>query len=277
MNTFRKKQKRLFKIMKTLIIFSAIFIFAYIGAQPYVAGFNQTLAIVVNYICDGLVLINLAIIFVYYSKYGKSDSFLTSVEYEINDAGFYISSREENTRTDYLNAVAEDLKSNNFSVDKNVTVNDFTFDVRAFKKKEFFYIADIDSLDKNDVVAYLEEIIDDITVKSLKRKGNAVLCFITDKAQDDAVALSKMITPLGKKETIKISIAIVEPETKRVYFRGNEDSVCRKLTANFVMNCDIPIKDKYISRDKVPFQYDLEEKMKDFNIKDFKNGNFYRQ
>ncbi len=275
MNEFRKKQKKLFKIMKILIVFSAVFIFAYIGAQPYVADFSKILAVVINYVCDALVLVNLMIIFIYYSKYGKSDSFLTSVEYEINDAGYYITSREESTREDYLNAVADDLKSNNFSVDKNITVNDFTFDIRAYKKKEFFYIANIDLIDKNDVVAYLDEVIYDITVKYIKRKGNAVLCFITDKAQDDAVALSKMITPLGKKETIKISIAIVEPETKKVYFRGNEESICRKLTANYIMNCDIPIKDKYISKDKLPFQYELEEKMKGFNIKDFKDGNFY--
>ncbi|MGN1420100.1 MAG: hypothetical protein ACI4XC_01120 [Eubacterium sp.] len=275
MNEFRKKQKKLFRIMKTLIVFSAVFIFVYIGAQPYVANFSQTLAIAINYVCDGLVIVNLVIIFFYYSKYGKSDSFLTSVEYEINDAGYYITSREESTEEDYLNTVIEDLKSNNFSIDKNITINTFTFDVRAYKKKEFFYIANIDALDKNDVIAYLDEVINDITVKNLKRKGNAVLCFITNKAQDDAVALSKMITPLGKKETIKISVAIVEPETKKVYFRGNEESVCRKLTANYVMNCDIPIKDKYIHREKLPFQHELEEKMKNFNIKDFKDGNFY--
>lgn len=275
MNEFRKKQKTLFKTMKMLIVFSVVFIFVYIGAQPYVASYNQTLAIAINYACDCLVLINLAIIFVYYSKYGKSDSFLTSVEYEINDAGYYITSREEASRTDYLNAVVDDLKSNGFSVSKNIAVNDFTFDLRAYKRKEFFYIADIDALDKNDVIAYLQEVIDDITVKNLKRKGNAVLCFITDKAQDDAVALSKMVTPLGRKDVIKISVAIVEPETKRVYFRGNEESVCRRLTANYVMNCDIPIKDKYICKDKLPFQYEIEEKMKTFNIKDFKDGNFY--
>lgn len=275
MNEFRKKQKKLFRIMKTLIVFSAVFIFVYIGAQPYVANFSQTLAIAINYVCDGLVIVNLVIIFFYYSKYGKSDSFLTSVEYEINDAGYYITSREESTEEDYLNTVIEDLKSNNFSVDKNITVNTFTFDVRAYKKKEFFYIANIDALDKNDVIAYLDEVINDITVKNLKRKGNAVLCFITNKAQDDAIALSKMITPLGKKETIKISVAIVEPETKKVYFRGNEESVCRKLTANYVMNCDIPIKEKYIHREKLSFQHELEEKMKNFNIKDFKDGNFY--
>ncbi|MGN1329689.1 MAG: hypothetical protein ACI4V4_08345 [Eubacterium sp.] len=275
MNEFRKKQKKLFKIMKALIIFSAVFIFLYIGARPYVADFNQTLAIAINYACDILVIVNLVIIFLYYSKYGKSDSFLTSVEYEINDAGYYITSREETQRADYLNAVTEDLKSNNFSIDKNITVNDFTFDVRAYGKKEFIYICDINLLDKNDVVAYLDEVIHDITVKNLKRKGNVVLCFITDKAQDDAIALSKMITPLGKKEVIKISIAIVEPETKKVYFRGNEESICRKMTANYVMNCDIPIKKQYICYDKLPFQYELEEKMKSFNIKDFKDGNFY--
>lgn len=275
MKKLRKKQKKLFRIMKILIIFSAAFIFLYIGVQPYIADYSNILAVVVNYICDGLVIANMILIFVYYSKYGKCDSVLTSAEYEINDAGYYITSRKETARSDYLKAVCDDLKSNGYSVSKNITVNDFTFDIRAYKKKEFFYITDIDSLDKNDLLAYLDEAIVDITIKNLKRKGNAVLCFITDKAQENAVALSKMITPLGKKETIKIAIAVVEPENKIVYFRGNEESVCRKLIANYIMNCEIPIKEQFIHREKLQFQYDLEDKMEKFNLKDFKDGSFF--
>ncbi len=275
MNKFRKKQKRLFAALKALIVFTIVFIFVYIGAQPYIADFNQTLDLVFNYLCDILVIITLVVIFVYYSKYSKCDSFLTSVEYEINDAGYYFTSRTESECSDYLNAVYNDLHSNCFAMSKDIEINDFTFDLRAYKKKEFIYTAVIEDLDKNDVVAYLDEVIDDITIKNLKRKGNAVLCFITDKANDDAVELSKTVTPLGKKETVKISICIVEPQSKKVYFRGNEESVCRKLTANYIMNCEIPIKDKFIHKDRLPFQLDLEEQMEHFNLKDFRDGKFY--
>ena len=47
------------------------------------------------------------------------------------------------------------------------------------------------------------------------------------------------------------------------------------MIANYVMNCEIPIKDDFIVKDKLPYQARLEEKMKEFNLKDFNNGSFY--
>ncbi len=116
--------------------------------------------------------------------------------------------------------------------------------------------------------------ITDITVNSLKRKGNAVLCLTTDKAEEDAISLSKMITPLGKKEQLKIALAICEPGTGKVYFLGNVQTKCQQMIANFVMNCDVPIKDKYICRDKLQFQLDLAERMKNLTLKDIKSDYF---
>ncbi|MDE6019383.1 MAG: hypothetical protein K2H01_00075, partial [Ruminococcus sp.] len=63
--------------------------------------------------------------------------------------------------------------------------------------------------------------------------------------------------------------------TGNVYFLGNVQTKCQQMIANFVMNCDLPIKEQYIHKDKLQFQYDLAEKMKDFNLKDFKNDNFF--
>ena len=74
MREVRKKQKNFYKFLKSLVIFSVVFIFIYIGAQPYVKSFNETLAVAVNYACDILVIINLVVIFLYYSKYGKVES-----------------------------------------------------------------------------------------------------------------------------------------------------------------------------------------------------------
>lgn len=275
MKKFRKKQRILYKIMKALVIFTAVFIFAYIGAYPYVMEYSKNLAVGINYFCDIDVVICLTIIFVYYSKYGKSDYFLSSIEDEINDAGYYFTSRESVGCDDYVDEMFNDLTSNKYSASKNVNCNDFSFDIRAYKKHDYFYAVAIDDLDKNDVLAYLDEAINDITVKNLKRKGNAVLCFVTNRAGDDAIALSKMITPIGRKMQLKIALAIVEPQSKKVYFQGIKDTRCKKLIANYVMNCDIPIKEKYICKDKLQFQFDIENKMESFNIKDFKNGNFY--
>lgn len=274
MREFRKKQKRLYNLMKAIIIVGAAAIFVYIGAKPYVEDISNTAAMICNYVCDALVILIMVVLFMYFSKYGKSDSFLTSIENELSDTGYYFTSRTEKETVSYTNAMLEDFKNCGYMLNSNVEINEFEFDFKAEKKKEFFYCISLDDADRNDVLAYLDCVIYDITVKNLKRKGNAVLCFITDKAEDDAIALSKMITPLGKKEQIKIAIAICEVSSGRVYFLGNVKTKCQQLTANFVMNCDVPIKEQYIGKERLPFQDELEEKMKSFNIKDFKAGTF---
>lgn len=274
MNEIRKKQKKLYKIMKALVIFGAAFIFIFIGLQPTIKAYNQLLATVLMYVCDAVVVAVLVFLFSYYSKYGKCDSIMTAIENEINDNGYYLTSRKERENNSYIDAVYHDLKNCGYSMNKDVEIADFEFSFKAMKKKEYFYCADVDGLDKNDVLAYLDTVITDITVNSLKRKGNGVLCLITDKAEDDAISLSKMITPLGKKEQLKIAIAICELSTGRVYFLGNTETKCQQMIANFVMNCDVPIKEQYICRDKLPFQLDLAEKVKELTLKDIKSDYF---
>lgn len=275
MREFRNKQKRLKRIMNTVVIATAVYFLVFIGIEPMIAKFSDSLFLAMGYMADVLVVACLIILFTYFSKYGKSDSFLESIEYELSDAGYYITSRPEREQNSYLNAVIKDLREHNFSVDENVTVNDFGFSAIGRKRKEIVYLVDIDRLDKNDVIAYIDSVIYDITAVNVKRKASAVIVFITDKADDGAISLSKMITPLGKKETIKIANAIVETDTSRVYFLGNKISKHQQMIANYVMNCDVPIKDEFISKEKLPFQDELEDKMKSFNIKDFKNGTFY--
>ncbi len=274
MNEIRKKQKKLYKIMKALVIFGAAFIFIFIGLQPTIKAYNPLLATVLMYVCDAVVVAVLVLLFSYYSKYGKCDSIMTTIENEINDNGYYLTSRKERENNSYIDAVYQDLKNCGYSMNKDVEIADFDFSFKAMKKKEYFYCADVDGLDKNDVLAYLDTVITDVTVNSLKRKGNGVLCLITDKAEDDAISLSKMITPLGKKEQLKIAIAICELSTGRVYFLGNNETKCQQMIANFVMNCDVPIKEQYICRDKLPFQLDLAEKVKELTLKDIKSDYF---
>lgn len=74
---------------------------------------------------------------------------------------------------------------------------------------------------------------------------------------------------------MKVSYAIAELSTGRVYFLGNMPTKCQQLTANFVMNCEVPIKDEYIGKEKLPYQDKLEDKMKTFTLSAFKNGEFY--
>lgn len=275
MNEIRIKQRRLYKLMKTLTVFGAIFLVVYIGISPTIAQINQTLSTVLYYICNLIVVAVLVVLFVYYSKYGKVESFFNNAENEINDAGYYLTSRTEKNVDSYCAVVLDDLQKNGFYIDKSLEISELDFYGRAMKRKEFFYIADIINADRNDVLAYLESVIYDLTMSNVKRKGDGILCIITDKAANDAISLSKMITPLGKKEKLKIAIAIAETDTGRVYFLGNDKTKSQQLIANFVMNCDVPIKEQYIGKEKLPFQEEVKEKMKDFNLKDFRNGNFY--
>lgn len=274
MKEFRKKQKRLYAILKTSVLFSALFIFLYIGAKPYVEQLNANAAVILSYVCDALVIAVIGILFIYFSKYGKSDAFLTSVENELSDAGYYLTSRSEKEAKEYMDIMAADLSSCGYSLNKKIEINEFDFHFKAVKGGAFFYCADIEALDRNDILAYIDAVVFDITAKSLKRRADAVICFVTGKAQEDAVALSKFITSFGKKEQIKIAIAICEPACGRVYFLGNVKTKCQQMIVNFVMNCELPVKEQYIAKEKLPFQFELEKKMRSFNIKDFKNGDF---
>lgn len=275
MREIRKKQAKLNKIMKAVLIFAAVFLVIYIGAEPMVAKSSATAAIVLHYFCDALVIASMCIIFTYYSKYSKADAFLTRIENEIADAGYYLTARTEKTSAEYVNAMFEDLKNCGYTIDQNINLNDFEFAFRAYKKKEFFYTVSVDALNRDDILAYADEAINDLTVQKLKRKGDCVICFVTDQADDSAIEISKVITPFGKKEQLKVSYAIAELNTGRVYFLGNMATKCQQLTANFVMNCDVPIKEQYIGREQLPFQQQLEEKMKTFTLAEFKNGTFF--
>lgn len=275
MRELRKKQKRLYKFMKALIIIGIVTIVVYIGAEPMVAAASNPAAIICNYVCDFLVVANMIVIFIYYSKYGKSDSFLNTIEHEISDCGYYFIQNEKNTAKEYLEEKLSLLSGNGFAVESNPEIDEFDFAFTAVKRKEFFYFTDIEDLSREDVTAYLDTVVTDITVHKLKRSGNAVVCFVTDKAQEGAVALSKMITPLGKKEQIKVSVAIVELSSSRCYFLGNMQTKCQQMTASYILNCPVPIPDALKANERLPFQDEIEEKMKQFTVKEFVNGTFY--
>lgn len=275
MREFRKKQKRLYKIMKTIIIFSVIFIFLFIGAQPYVEKFSSAADMVCRYFCDILIIANLCLLFSYYNKYSKSDKFLEAVEYELSDYGSYVTSREETDESAFVKAMQNDFANGGYAVHSDIEIDEFDFSFTASTKKEFFYAAEIESLSRSDILAYIDVVIQDITVHNLKRKGNAVICFVTDKAEEEAIAVSKMITPLGKKEQIKIALAIAEPETGKCYFLGNAKTKCQQIIANYVLKCNIPIPKENIGDIRLSFQNELEKHMEDFDIKSFKNGTFY--
>lgn len=195
MKEIRKKQKKLFKIMKIAVALALVYFVVYVGVAPYIESASAVAAIVCNYINDALVIACLAVVLVYYSKYGKSNAFLTRIEYEIKDCGFYYTQNTPKDRVEFINELVGSFKSNGFAVNSNVEYEELEFDYTAMKRKEFFYVVDVDSLSRDDVLAYLDVVVNDLTVRNLKRSGNCIICFVTDKAEDGAVALSKMPIP----------------------------------------------------------------------------------
>lgn len=275
MKKLRKKQKRLFKIMKTLIIVCIAYLVIYIGASTYIAEASRTAALICAYLSDFLIIANLVVVFVYYSKYGKTNAFLTRTEHEITDCGYYYTQSTPQNADDYTDYLVNRLKNSGFAIQSDVVSDDFVFDFTAMKKKEFFYIIRVEELNKDDVMAYLDTAISDIAIHNLKRAGNGVVVFITDNADEGAVSLSKMITALGKKEQLKIGIAIVEPQNSKCYFLGNMQTKMQQMIVNNIMNCDIPIPENAKFKERLPYQLELEEKMEDFTIKSYLDGSFY--
>lgn len=97
MRELRKKQAKMYKLMKILLVFSVAFIVVYIGVEPMVAKESQTVAIICSYLCDAFVIASMIVLFLYYSKYGKADNYLSRIEHELADAGYYLTARMKKT------------------------------------------------------------------------------------------------------------------------------------------------------------------------------------
>lgn len=275
MKEIRKKQKIMFTAMKILVGITLVYIVVYIGVQPYTEEWGRTAAIVFSYLSDILIVASLAVALIYYSKYGKTNAFLTRIEHEIKDCGYYKINAVPSLPEQYLEGLFEKLKGNGFALESNVEYDGLEFSYTAFKRKEFFYVCGVDDLSKDDILAYLDCAVNDLTVRRLKRSGNCLLVFVTDKAQAGAISLSKMVCTFGKKEQLKIAIAIAEPKSLNCYFLGNMQTKTQSMTAEYLMNSRVPIPEKLKHKEILPFQKELEKHMEDFTIKDYLNGTFY--
>lgn len=275
MKEIRKKQKRLYTAMKIIVAVTLVYIVVYIGIQPYTAEWGSTVSVILSYLSDGLIVVSLAVALIYYSRYGKTNAFLTRIEHEINDCGYYMINADSSNQEACLNSLFDKLKNDGYAIESNVDDDGLEFTYVALKRKEFFYVCDIDDLSKDDVLAYLDSTVNDLTVRRLKRAGNCVIVFITDKAQDGAIALSKMICTFGKKDQLKIAIAIAEPETRKCYFLGNMQTKTQAMTAEYIMNTRVPIPDELKHKEVLEFQKELEKHMEEFTIKSYLDGTFY--
>ncbi len=275
MREFRRKQ-RIFKLARNIaVIATALLLLVLIGFESSLYnGGMQTLALALHYIGEGMVVVSLVLVMLYSSKYAKSDTFLTNVEYELSDCGYYLSQRKSASVEDAYIALRDSLISRAYSLAENTEINELEFALNAAKRNEIVYAVTEHEVDKNDVIAYLDSVVYDLTAIKMRRSGNAVLVFVCDTASEDAVALSKSITAMGRKENLHIALAIDEISSGRVYFLGNNPTKCQQMIAEYVMGCEVPIPDS-LKGERLPFQDELEEHMKQFNIAEYRKGNFF--
>lgn len=275
MKEIRKKQKRLFTAMRAVVAVTLVYIVVYIGVQPYLPQLGTAAVMAFSYLSDILIVAALVLALVYYSRYGKVNAFLTRIEHEIKDCGFYYIAGDKTDEESFLNALFDSLAADGFAMESNVEYDGLELGFTAFKRRESLYVCGIDELSKDDVLAYLDCAVNDLTVRRLKRAGNSLLVFVTDEAQQGAVALSKMICTFGKKEQLKLGICIAEPKTGRCYFLGNMQTKLQSMAVRYVMRSTLPILDKLKSSEPLPFQAELERHMEDFTIKSYLDGTFY--
>ncbi|MBR6392758.1 MAG: hypothetical protein IKS12_05670 [Eubacterium sp.] len=274
MTDFLKKQRAFRRLRNISIIVSAVMIFMYIGAEPYIEkGFGNTapfqLALFV------LVIISMALLFIYESRFAKAAEFIQDIGYEISDSGYYLTTREEKDAAEFTKAAVNDLKADGYRCESAISVNGLEFAAVAVKGNEFIYFVSVDTADKNDIIAYTDSALYDLMQNKLKSKGNCAVVFLCSNADDSAVRLSKSVSrTFSGKKVLKVGYAVAELPTGKIYFRGNEPSVIQKLVARYVLKCDLPIESRLASGDKLPYQSELKNKLKSFDINEFKNGKY---
>ena len=155
MREIRKKQKKLYKAMRILLYAAIAVLVVYIGAEPMVAKASHVAALVMNYVCDALVIASMFMLLMYYSKYGKVDGYLSRIEDELADAGYYLSDRPEREIQPLTAAVLADLDRYGYTIERDLELSEMPFDARAMKKKEFFYVVETEALTRGDILAYL--------------------------------------------------------------------------------------------------------------------------
>ena len=269
------KLKRLKKIKNILVVAAAASVIVYIGVQPALdkAVSNPQIFRIILFV---IVIIAIGIEFYYESHYAGAERFLDDIALQVNDAGYYLTAREESDTESYLNAVKNDLAQCGYKERESTDIDGLEFDELYAKGKEYLYCVTLDSCDRNSIIAYTDAARTDLIRNRLKKSGECVVLFICDEAEESAVELSKSFSRsvMSRYNVITVSPATVEVKTKRVYFLGNRISPAQKLVINNVMNCDFPLKDKFIGKEKLSFQEKLEAEMSDFNIKDFKSGKY---
>ena len=122
-----------------------------------------------NYVCDALVIASMFMLLMYYSKYGKVDGYLSRIEDELADAGYYLSDRPEREIQPLTAAVLADLDRYGYTVERDLELSEMPFDARAMKKKEFFYVVETEALTRGDILAYSDAAFTDLTVQKMKR------------------------------------------------------------------------------------------------------------
>ena len=144
-----------------------------------------------------------------------------------------------------------------YECDPETVTEEFVFLRQMYDRNHSF------SFGKSDVIAYTDAAVNYITSQLMKRSCEGVVLFIGDSVDEKALPLSKQFTKLvtGRHSCVTVHPAILELNSKKVYFLGNDISRAQKMVVHYVMNCDFPIKEQYIGKEKLAFQREFDNEI----------------
>lgn len=273
MKQFNRKLRLLKLLRNALFFIAAAMIVLYASFETSInAWLNNPLSYQI--VLFFVLLITVGYALFYEWRYGDAERYLNDAQCQINDAGYYLTARKQESPGGYVNAVKDDLAASGYRISEEVSCGELAFAFTGTKPFEFFYAVTLDTADGKDIAAYTLAAANDLSQERMKRKGEGVVLFVCRETANSAIAVSKQFTRLqfSRSKTITVYPVIVDLSTRQVYFLGNKICRAQKMAVNYVLNCEIPLKPEYICTEKLPFQQELAEKMEAFDFKAFKNA-----
>lgn len=217
-----------------------------------------------------LILLTLVATF-FFSRYKKADKYVESISNEINDSGSFQMNRSEEQADDLIVTVYNDFQEDLFAVHSNVSIEGLTFDFKAAKGKNIVYAVKIKRLTMERYCEYMDAVNQTTSFSNVRARQTVVCCFVCNEVAQDVIAVSKMTTTISKTVVYPM---IVNAAEKTAYFLSINGGRTAFAVKNILGYSDGIIPESAKSKEKFPFQKELERKMLYFNLKDFKNGRF---
>lgn len=250
------------KLTRVLLIAMVVFILVFIGIEPALIRHYGNISYF-HIALYFIVLLALSALLFYESKYKKIENCHEKMQYVLSDAGYYYTARSEKEPKAFADAIIQDATECGYRVSYHKEAAELEFYAVLQHKKDLMYLVTLEETDKNDMLAYLDSALHDISAVQLQRTGNAVVLFICNHAAEEAVALSKKRTDIqtARHAWLHLAYAICEVPESKVYFLGNKADRCRWLITHFAMHCEVPVPKSYMASQLLPFQEKLTDEL----------------